>query len=165
MPPSHRSFEDIAASVYLMAGKDAGEDRREHKRTPVKSSISALIYRSHGVPVTAQVRDLSRGGIGLLVPVAIRRDEEFTVTVNLGNGMLTLRCRVANCRLVDDRYIVGGQFVTIERKRKNAQPGNVNSQRSTAFEESIDPSELLPPDGQNHVRDVEQRLRKLMDDG
>ena len=105
--------------------------------------------------MTAFVRDLSRGGIGLSSSVAIRRGEEFTVSVNLGNGTLTLHCRVANCRLVEDRYIIGAQFITIQRK------GDGGHSTSQQF---CDASQLpvSDRDGAQHVRDVEQKIRKFL---
>src|SRR3954465_8966090 len=121
MNKPQRSLEDIAAHVYDMAGKPPIDERRKHQRTPLKATVKATIQRDNAPPMIAVVRDLSRGGMGLLCPIAIRRGESFSATVNFGAGLLKIACKSASCRVGDDnRYIVGAFFAEIERLKSES---------------------------------------------
>lgn len=153
MSDSARNFENIAASVYRMADQPSGEERRQYQRTPVNGQVIASIIRTDAPPISAIVLDLSRGGIGLSCTDSIRRGQQFVVMVNLGSGPLKFTCKSANCRRGDDtRYIIGAQFVTIQR------PSSASDNTSG----SPDDSELLDEDGSKHVSEVAKRLERAL---
>jgi hypothetical protein len=153
MPDATKNFENIAATVYRMADQPTGKDRRKYQRTPVAGHVVASIVRSDAPPISAQVLDLSRGGLGLSCAHSIKRGTQFTITVNLGSGPLKFTCRIANCRRGDDkRYIIGAEFLQIQRPVE----GSNNS-----FASSSDP-EPLDDAGNKHVAEVANRLEKLL---
>jgi hypothetical protein len=148
------NFEAVAASVYRMADQPSGEERRKYRRTPVAGQVTASIVRSDAPPILAYVLDLSRGGMGLSCTDAIKRGQQFVVTVNLGSGPLRFTCKSANCRRGQDtRFIIGAEFVEIQRH--TAGPSDNTSGPSHE-------SEALDADGSRHVAEVAKRLEKAL---
>ncbi len=151
-------FAQLAAAVYAQSAAGALDERRRHPRTPAKGKlVTQLERKGGGVAVNAVVRDLSRGGIGLFSPVSLKRAEEFHLKVNLGSGLLHLKCKVANCRLGDDnRYIIGAHFVIVERDKDKAN-------NETDGQEFISATGMRPDseEGKQHLKEVQKQLKGL----
>ena len=99
----------LSAELYSQIIKDLtsdglGEFGRQQRREPrvgVRAKAHILPSLSATTPIPVRVRDLSVGGVGLLMPRELATDRLF----------LLLPCTVAHCQAIgDDLYAVGARF-------------------------------------------------------
>jgi hypothetical protein len=111
---------------------------RVYPRAEVKGEVVATLEADGGVPIRAVVKDLSRGGMGLVSRVGLPVGVEFVVKVALGAKGMRARCRVANCRGNGcGGFLVGVQFVELGDARER----------------------------ERHVREIRGKLEKALDEG
>jgi hypothetical protein len=111
----------LSAELYSQIIKDLtsdglGEFGRQQRRDPrvgIRARAYILPSLSASTPVAARVRDLSVGGMGLLLPQEIGPDRLFLVLLPKagGNAPVRLACTVAHCQAIaDDLFAVGARF-------------------------------------------------------
>ena len=121
----------------------------------MKGHVSATIQCPGKEPITATVRDLSRGGIGLILPNALPQNQQFIVQIQCDKGPPKMFCRVANCIQQDEwHFRVGAEFVQVERKTSNNPAEPIES-----IEAII--GNLNDSDAKT-VREVQDRLAKAL---
>jgi hypothetical protein len=111
----------LSAELYAQIVKDLvsdglGEFGRQQRREPrvgVRARAYILPSVSATVPVPVRVRDVSVGGMGLLLPREMSPDRLFLLLLPKGGGHppVRLACRVAHCQAIaEDLFAVGARF-------------------------------------------------------
>ena len=111
----------LSAELYSQIIKDLtsdglGEFGRQQRREPrvgVRARAHILPSLSATTPVLVRVRDLSTGGMGLLMPRDPGPDRIFLLLLPKGGGQppVRLACAVAHCQAIaEDLYAVGARF-------------------------------------------------------
>jgi hypothetical protein len=111
----------LSAELYSQIVKDLvsdglGEFGRQQRREPrvgMRARAYILPTVSATVPVPVRVRDVSIGGMGLLLPTELGPDRLFLLLLPKGGGKppVRLACTVAHCQaLGEDLYAVGARF-------------------------------------------------------
>jgi hypothetical protein len=111
----------LSAELYSQIVKDLvsdglGEFGRQQRREPrvgMRARAHILTSLSSTVPVPVRVRDVSVGGMGLLLPREMGPDRLFLLLLPKGGGRppVRLACTVAHCQAIgDDLYAVGARF-------------------------------------------------------
>jgi|SRR3954469_21680719 hypothetical protein len=111
----------LSAELYSQIIKDLtsdglGEFGRQQRREPrvgVRAKAHILPSLSATTPIPVRVRDLSVGGVGLLMPRELAPDRLFLLLLPKvgGHPPLRLACTVAHCQAIgDDLYAVGARF-------------------------------------------------------
>ena|SRR5437762_121579 len=111
----------LSAELYSQIIKDLtsdglGEFGRQQRREPrvgVRAKAHILPSLSATTPIPVRVRDLSVGGVGLLMPRELATDRLFLLLLPKvgGHPPLRLACTVAHCQAIgDDLYAVGARF-------------------------------------------------------
>jgi hypothetical protein len=111
----------LSAELYSQIVKDLvsdglGEFGRQQRREPrvgMRARAYILPTVSATVPVPVRVRDVSVGGMGLLLPRELAPDRLFLLLLPKGGGRPAVRlaCTVAHCQaLGEDLYAVGARF-------------------------------------------------------
>jgi hypothetical protein len=111
----------LSAELYSQIIKDLtsdglGEFGRQQRREPrvgVRAKAHILPSLSATTPIPVRVRDLSVGGVGLLMPRELAPDRLFLLLLPKvgGHPPLRLACTVAHCQSIgDDLYAVGARF-------------------------------------------------------
>ncbi|HZZ41331.1 MAG TPA: PilZ domain-containing protein [Tepidisphaeraceae bacterium] len=146
-------LEQLSALAGQFADEEPASDRRRHPRTAAPNKIPAVIELiDRRQTLRGFIRDLSRGGIGLNVPVALALGTRFTLRATIANRDFRATCSVANCRLAEEpgRYIVGAELIQADRARLAPPPP-----ASPPTEQPIDVDE-------RHVADLRDRLRDVI---
>ena len=111
----------LSAELYSQIIRDltsdgAGEFGRQQRREPrvgVRARAYILPTLSATTPVAVRVRDLSVGGMGLLLPRDMGPDRLFLVLLPKAGGHppVRLACTVAHCQAIaEGLYAVGARF-------------------------------------------------------
>jgi len=111
----------LSAELYSQIVKDLvsdglGEFGRQQRREPrvgMRARAFILPTVSATVPVSVRVRDVSVGGLGLLLPQELGPDRLFLLLLPKGGGRppVRLACTVAHCQAIaEDLYAVGARF-------------------------------------------------------
>ena len=111
----------LSAELYSQIVKDLvsdglGEFGRQQRREPrvgMRARAHILPSVSATVPVPVRVRDVSIGGMGLLLTRELGPDTLFLLLLPKGGGKppVRLACTVAHCQAIgDDLYAVGARF-------------------------------------------------------
>jgi hypothetical protein len=111
----------LSAELYSQIVKDLvsdglGEFGRQQRREPrvgMRARAYILPTVSAAVPVAVRVRDVSVGGMGLLLPQELGPDRLFLLLLPKGGGRppVRLACAVAHCQAIaEDLYAVGARF-------------------------------------------------------
>ena len=111
----------LSAELYSQIIKDLvsdglGEFGRQQRREPrvgVRAKAYILPSLSAATPIPVRVRDVSVGGMGLLLPREIGPDRLFLLLLPKAGGHppLRLACTVAHCSAIaDDLFAVGARF-------------------------------------------------------
>jgi hypothetical protein len=111
----------LSAELYSQIVKDLvsdglGEFGRQQRREPrvgMRARAYILPTVSATVPIPVRVRDVSVGGMGLLLPRELGPDRLFLLLLPKGGGKppVRLACTVAHCQAIgDDLYAVGARF-------------------------------------------------------
>ena len=110
------SAELYSQIIKDLTGDGLGEFGRQQRREP-RVGVRALAYilptLSSTTPVPVRVRDLSMGGMGLLLPQDLGPDRIFLLLLPKSGGHppVRLACTVAHCHAIaDDLYAVGARF-------------------------------------------------------
>lgn len=99
----------ILAEMYRRKGRD-GRGFEERHFTRIRSDF-ALSVVINGEELTAQVIDLSAGGVGFTAGKPADVTDEITVRFESIPGRPTTRCIVRNCVATDDnQYRIGAEF-------------------------------------------------------
>lgn len=111
----------LSAELYAQIVKDLvsdglGEFGRQQRREPrvgIRARAYILPSMSSTVPIPVRVRDVSVGGMGLLLPRDIGPDRLFLLLLPKGGGHppVRLACTVAHSQtLAEDLFAVGARF-------------------------------------------------------
>ena len=111
----------LSAELYSQIIRDLisdglGEYGRQQRREPrvgVRARAHILPSLSATTPVPVRVRDLSVGGMGLLLPEELGPDKMFLILLPKGGGSAPMRLAstVAHSQSIgDDLYAVGARF-------------------------------------------------------
>ena len=111
----------LSAELYSQIIKDLtsdglGEFGRQQRREPrvgVRAKAYILPSLSATTPIPVRVRDVSVGGMGLLLPRELGPDRLFLLLLPKvgGHPPLRLACTVAHCQAIgDDLYAIGARF-------------------------------------------------------
>jgi len=111
----------LSAELYSQIIKDLvsdglGEFGRQQRREPrvgVRAKAYILPSLSAAAPIPVRVRDVSVGGMGLLLPRDIGPDRLFLLLLPKAGGHppLRLACTVAHCSAIaEDLFAVGARF-------------------------------------------------------
>ena len=111
----------LSAELYSQIIKDLtsdglGEFGRQQRREPrvgVRAKAYILPSLSATTPIPVRVRDVSVGGMGLLLPREIGADRLFLLLLPKvgGHPPLRLACTVAHCSpIAEDLYAIGARF-------------------------------------------------------
>jgi hypothetical protein len=111
----------LSAELYSQIIKDLvsdglGEFGRQQRREPrvgVRAKAYILPSLSAVTPIPVRVRDVSVGGMGLLLPREIGPDRLFLLLLPKSGGHppLRLACTVAHCSAIaEDLFAVGARF-------------------------------------------------------
>ena len=111
----------LSAELYSQIVRDLvsdglGEFGRQQRREPrvgMRARAYILPSVSATVPVPVRVRDVSVGGMGLLLPQEMGPDRLFLLLLPKGGGQppVRLACTVAHCQAIgDDLFAVGARF-------------------------------------------------------
>src|SRR5687768_16041821 len=111
----------LSAELYSQIIKDLtsdglGEFGRQERREPrvgVRAKAYILPSLSSATPIPVRVRDVSVGGMGLLLPRDIGPDRLFLLLLPKAGGHppLRLACTVAHCSAIaEDLFAVGARF-------------------------------------------------------
>ena len=111
----------LSAELYSQIVKDLvsdglGEFGRQQRREPrvgMRARAYILPSVSSTTPVPVRVRDVSVGGMGLILSREISPDRLFLLLLPKGGGRppVRLACTVAHCQEIgDDLYAVGARF-------------------------------------------------------
>ena len=111
----------LSAELYSQIIRDLtsdglGEYGRQQRREPrvgVRAKAHILPSLSATTPVPVRVRDLSVGGMGLLLPQELGPEKMFLILLPKGGGNppVRLASTVAHCQAIaDDLYAVGARF-------------------------------------------------------
>ena len=111
----------LSAELYSQIVKDLvsdglGEFGRQQRREPrvgVRAKAYILPSLSAATPIPVRIRDLSVGGMGLLLPRELEADRLFLLLLPKAGGQppLRLACTVAHCSAIaEDLYAVGARF-------------------------------------------------------
>jgi hypothetical protein len=111
----------LSAELYSQIIKDLvsdglGEFGRQQRREPrvgVRAKAYILPSLSAATPIPVRVRDVSVGGMGLLLPREIGPDRLFLLLLPKSGGHppLRLACTVAHCSAIaEDLFAVGARF-------------------------------------------------------
>ena len=111
----------LSAELYSQIIKDLtsdglGEFGRQQRREPrvgVRAKAYILPSLSATTPIPVRVRDVSVGGMGLLLPREIGADRLFLLLLPKAGGHppLRLACTVAHCSAIaEDLFAVGARF-------------------------------------------------------
>ena len=111
----------LSAELYSQIIKDltsdgVGEFGRQQRREPrvgVRARAHILPSLSATTPVAVRVRDLSVGGMGLLLPRDLGPDRLFLVLLPKAgvNAPVRLACTLAHCQVIaEGLFAVGARF-------------------------------------------------------
>jgi hypothetical protein len=111
----------LSAELYSQIIKDLvsdglGEFGRQQRREPrvgVRAKAYILPSLSATTPIPVRVRDVSVGGMGLLLPRDLGPDRLFLLLLPKSGGHppLRLACTVAHCSAIaEDLFAVGARF-------------------------------------------------------
>ena len=111
----------LSAELYSQIIKDLvsdglGEFGRQQRREPrvgVRAKAHILPSLSAATPVPVRIRDVSVGGVGLLIPRELGPDRLFLLLLPKAGGHppLRLACTVAHCQAIaEDLYALGARF-------------------------------------------------------
>jgi hypothetical protein len=111
----------LSAELYSQIIKDLvsdglGEFGRQQRREPrvgVRAKAYILPSLSAATPIPVRVRDVSVGGMGLLLPRDLGPDRLFLLLLPKAGGHppLRLACTVAHCSAIaEDLFAVGARF-------------------------------------------------------
>jgi hypothetical protein len=111
----------LSAELYSQIVKDLvsdglGEFGRQQRREPrvgVRARAYILPSVAATVPIPVRVRDVSVGGMGLLLPRELGPDRLFLLLLPKAGGHppVRLACTVAHCQAIaEDLYAVGARF-------------------------------------------------------
>ena len=115
----------LSAELYSQIIRDLvsdglGEYGRQQRRDPrvgVRARAHILPSLSATTPLPVRVRDLSVGGMGLLLPSELGPDKIFLILLPRGGGNAPVRLAstVAHCQAIaEDLYAVGARFASWE---------------------------------------------------
>ena len=111
-----RSAELYSQIIKDLVSDGLGEFGRQQRREPrvgVRAKAYILPSLSAVTPIPVRVRDVSVGGMGLLLPRELSADRLFLLLLPKGGGHppLRLACTVAHCSAIaEDLYAVGARF-------------------------------------------------------
>ena len=111
----------LSAELYSQIIKDLtsdglGEFGRQQRREPrvgVRAKAYILPSLSAATPIPVRVRDVSVGGMGLLLPRELSPDRLFLLLLPKVGAQppLRLACTVAHCQAIaEDLYAIGARF-------------------------------------------------------
>jgi hypothetical protein len=111
----------LSAELYSQIVKDLvsdglGEFGRQQRREPrvgVRAKAYILPSLSAATPVPVRIRDVSVGGVGLLIPRELSPDRLFLLLLPKAGGHppLRLACTVAHCQAIaEDLFALGARF-------------------------------------------------------
>jgi hypothetical protein len=158
----------LSAELYSQIIQDLvsdglGEFVRQQRREP-RVGLRAMAYilpsLSAATPVPVRVRDISVGGMGLLLPRDLGADRLFLLLLPKAGSQAPLRlaCTVAHCAAIaQDLYAVGARFarwdeiaalgpgVTCRSREWPAKDGAGPSRRKPAATPAPPPAATEPP--------------------
>lgn len=117
-------FESILGSLNARGvnPEDTECERRAYPRIPL-STLAATIQRQGQTRQCLEVliRDVSLGGIGIVVKQRMDRGEEFVINLPLDGGSISLLCRVRYCaqlsgETVNGEFGIGARFVEVAKE-------------------------------------------------
>lgn len=91
---------ELAALMEEFEPRPAGpsSERRRHPRTPVQGRVPVEVEVPGRGIMRGTLRDLSRGGAGMCLPVPLAVGTRMVLRITAGSRPVEWACRVANCR-------------------------------------------------------------------
>ena len=157
-------FNDLNALYeQLDAQTSPAAERRQHPRTFAKGHVPASVEVPGSAPVIVSIRDLSRSGVGIFSPHAIKLQAQVVVSFRLGARPVRATCKVVNCREHEGRFVVGMAFVEVKRPPADAPPsGSVVAKAAAPQGEMESTTEAARGADLGRVDDVVRRLSQVL---
>lgn len=117
MQLSAELFSQIVKDLVSDGLSDLGRQQRREPRVGVSARAHILPIPESATPLPVRVRDLSAGGMGLLVPRELSAGELFLLLLPKAGSLppLRLACTVAHCQIIAaDLFAVGARFASRE---------------------------------------------------
>lgn len=111
----HEMFESVVTALRVAPPGREG-DRRVTRRTRVSAGLRVEpLGTDTGPPLDAWLSDLSRGGLGLIVPRPLASGLSLRAKLPAGSASqsVPVKCRVVHCRATaNGMFVVGAEFVS-----------------------------------------------------
>lgn len=117
MQLSAELFSQIVKDLVSDNGSDLARQQRCEPRVGVRAKAHILPVGASATPLPVRVRDLSAGGMGLLVPRELAAGQLFLLLLPKAgtHPPLRLACRVMHCHMfAEDLFAVGARFASRE---------------------------------------------------
>jgi hypothetical protein len=168
-------FDEITGLGDLPPASDEAEhERRQHYRMPIgsRASIHPIVKGVEQSPIVGVIRDMSVGGVGMLLPDSVRQGDQFCVVFpGKGTRSIKLKCAAQRCEpggVGGTQFIIGAIFLeliaTIDSEPAPAAPAApapppvakpMPSRSSSIFAASSKPEETTPSAGTPEPSDAE----------
>lgn len=114
---ANRMSPELERLAALSQRVRTGAERRRATRRAAMAKVSVVVeVRGKPGALSGTLRDLSRGGVGLNLPVKLQFGDQFEFRAVVGMRLLRAECRVMNCRQGDKGvYVIGAEMVAAER--------------------------------------------------
>lgn len=107
---SAEQYNDIIRSVH--ATEKPGKERRADARVGFSARVKIIVHTDNGVVNRfAQVRDLSRGGIGIVTMEPMAKGQFFVACLPSDAGGVKLLYRAVRCWQQNERFVIGAELV------------------------------------------------------
>ncbi|HWE03659.1 MAG TPA: PilZ domain-containing protein [Tepidisphaeraceae bacterium] len=150
-------FAETLHSTMASIKPDVGE-RRQHQRLPFRFKVKIIPYENQicSDPISVWTRDISAGGIGLIVHKPMRDGSRFIIKLPRHHDTPVLfLCTVRNCaRLAANVYGVGATFAEVAESRSALAARSHDGVVPIPFVKDI----LLGPDLTEEVRRISEAI-------
>ena len=105
----------VQAAGQASSLKSSNQDRRKSYRQSLV--VKGMLYRDDNAasPQRVGLRNVSMSGVGFESATLIEKGTRCRLVIELGPAKINWRVKIVCCgKMGEDRYILGGQFVTNE---------------------------------------------------
>ena len=118
-------FEAVAGCQALCMDRGRRAERRNvgRIRLPARVQVIPVTQSGPGKPVSAQVRDMSQTGIGLLLPSKFSEGDNLIVRLQAKEITAWVFCSIARIeRVSEGLYVLGAIFIRLLEPAATPQP-------------------------------------------